>query len=402
MPGHREDGDAPSCIDLPLPPNTVPGYAVAMGPTAAARLVALACATTLVLAGCSAPTPPPDRETGAVQEVATGLAAPWSMVPLADGSILVSERDSGRILEIPQPGAANDAGTARVVGTVPDAVHQGEGGLLGLAVHPGSCPGPEPLDPDNPCFDVFAYLTTTEDNRVVRIPLRGEAGSRALGPATPIITGIPKGSNHNGGRIKFGPDGMLYVGTGDAGNRNNAQDPASLGGKILRTTRDGGVPTGNPFPNSPVWTLGHRNVQGLAWDATGTMWASEFGQNTWDELNRIVAGNNYGWPEVEGTSATDQDTRFTNPTLTWRTSEASPSGIAIAGTTLYMASLRGERLWVVDLDGTAHAEARLVGQLGRLRDVALTPDGRLLVLSNNTDGRGDPKPGDDRIVEITR
>lgn len=393
----------------------VSGYAGAMGATAAGHFTALSRASGLVaaglaggamvLAGCSAPPPPPDRTSSALTEVATGLVAPWSMVPLADGSTLVSERDSGRILEVPPTRAAgtvNKSRAVRTAGTVAGVVHEGEGGLLGLAVRPGSCSGPELLDPNHPCWDLFAYLTTAADNRVVRMPLLGEAGSRSLGPATPIITGIPKGTNHNGGRIKFGTDGMLYVGTGDAGNRNNAQDLTSLGGKILRTTRDGDVPTGNPFPNSTVWSLGHRNVQGLAWDESGTMWASEFGQNSWDELNRIEPGNNYGWPAVEGKSTTNQEARFINPVLTWPTSEASPSGIAIAGTTLYMASLRGERLWVVELAGTPHAGARLTGQLGRLRDVVTTPRGRLLVLSNNTDGRGDPRPGDDRIVDIAR
>ncbi|WP_258067132.1 sorbosone dehydrogenase family protein [Arthrobacter sp. GMC3] len=303
-------------------------------------LAALA-AGTLALTSCQPPSPSPPPVSSsppagpaAAGDIATGLAAPWSMVPLADGTFLVSERDSGRILEV---GAD---GTKRTVGEVAGVVHQGEGGLLGLALHVGSCPSQEPLDPNNPCFDVYAYLTTADDNRVVRMPLLGESGNRGLGPATAIITGIPKAGNHNGGRIAFGPEGLLYTGTGDAGNGNNAQNPASLGGKILRTTRDGGIPSGNPFPNSPVWSLGHRNVQGIAWDAQGRMWASEFGQNTWDELNQIRAGNNYGWPVVEGMGS---DSRFTNPVLQWPTSEASPSGIAIAGTTLYMAALRRER-----------------------------------------------------------
>lgn len=315
------------------------------------------------------------------------------MAGLADGHLLVSLRDSGLIVEV------TPDGDKRPVGSVPGVAHQGEGGLLGLALHVGTCPGSELLDPNNPCLDLFAYLTTAEDNRVVRMPLLGESGRRTLGPVTPIITGIPKGNNHNGGRIAFGPDAMLYVGTGDAGNRNNAQDSTSLGGKILRTTSDGDVPTDNPFSNSPVWSLGHRNVQGLAWDETGRMWASEFGQNMWDELNQIKAGNNYGWPLAEGKGT---KTQFTNPALTWPPSEASPSGIAMAGTSLYMAALRGERLWQIELDGEPLAHARLTNRLGRLRDVVLTPDGRLLVLTNNTDGRGDPRAGDDRIVQISR
>ncbi|WP_269939327.1 PQQ-dependent sugar dehydrogenase [Arthrobacter sp. HY1533] len=323
--------------------------------------------------------------------MADALAAPWSLVPLADGTFLVSERDSGRILEV----AAD--GTKRTVGEVAGVVHRGEGGLLGLAVHLGSCTGNPTPDPDTGCLDVYAYFTSDGDNRIVRMPLLGAAGARSLGQAAVILDGIAKAGNHNGGRLAFGPDGMLYATAGDAGNGSSAQDPASPNGKILRLKPDGGIPADNPFPNSPVWSMGHRNVQGIAWDSQGRMWASEFGQNTWDELNEIKAGNNYGWPVVEGIGT---DSRFTNPVLQWPTDEASPSGIAIDGTTLYMAALRGERLWVIDLAGTPKAEARLLGELGRLRDVALTPDGRLLVLTNNTDGRGTPRQGDDKIVEV--
>ena len=313
------------------------------------------------------------------------------MVALADNSLLVSERDSGQVLEV------SPAGTKRVVGTVPGVLHQGEGGLLGLAVRLDGCQG-NPA-PDTGCITVYAYLTTASDNRILRMPLRGISGARSLGAATVVLDGIPKAANHNGGRLAFGPDGMLYATTGDAGNRNAAQDPKSLSGKILRLQPDGGIPADNPFPGSPVWTLGHRNAQGLAWDDTGRMWASEFGQNTWDELNGIVPGANYGWPVVEGIG---KDSRFRNPVLTWSTAEASPSGIAIDGTTLYMAALRGERLWVVDLEETPSARAILGGELGRLRDVRLTHDGRLQVLTNNTDGRGDPMPGDDKVINVAR
>ncbi|PYI38506.1 glucose dehydrogenase [Arthrobacter psychrolactophilus] len=351
----------------------------------------------VMLSACQASTPDPISSPLPTQDLATNLEAPWSLIPLADDSLLLSERDSGQIVEV------SPSGIDHQVGEVPGAVHQGEGGLLGLATRRGGCSEHPTPDPATGCLSVYAYLSTAEDNRVVRMPLLGESGARTLGRASAIITGIPRGSNHNGGRIAFGPDSMLYIGTGDAGDRGNAQDTASLGGKILRMTPEGEVPPSNPFPNSYVWSLGHRNVQGLAWDASGRLWASEFGQNTWDELNQIQPGHNYGWPLMEGKDAdTDAAAGFTNPVLTWPTSEASPSGIAIAGTTLYMASLRGERLWHVELSDTPSAEASLVGQLGRLRDVALTPNGRLLVLTNNTDGRGSPKPGDDRVVEITR
>lgn len=353
-------------------------------------LLAALAVGALALTSCQplSPTPPP-ASTATTTDIATGLAAPWSLVPLADGTFLVSERDAGRILEV---GAD---GTKRTVGEVAGVVHRGEGGLLGLAVRLGSCVGAP--DPATGCLDVYAYLTSDGDNRIVRMPLLGTAGSRSLGQDTVILAGIAKAGNHNGGRLAFGPDGMLYATAGDAGNGSTAQDPASPNGKILRLKPDGGIPADNPFPNSPVWSLGHRNVQGIAWDAQGRMWASEFGQNTWDELNQVQAGNNYGWPVVEGTGS---DSRFTNPVLQWPTSEASPSGIAIDGTTLYMAALRGERLWEIDLAGTPRAQPKLVGGLGRLRDVALTPEGRLLVLTNNTDGRGTPRQGDDRIVAI--
>lgn len=377
-----------------------PGYADGMVAAAAPRFVVISCAVAMVLAGCSSPAPPPVPTQEVGLNVATGLVAPWSMVPLADGSLLVSERDSGQIQEVAPSSSSSSSSAAsalRLVGTVPDVVHAGEGGLLGLAVRLGGCDENESPDPSTGCLSLYAYLTTDTDNRIVRMPLLGAAGSRSLGPHTTVLAGIPKAANHNGGRLAFGPDGKLYATAGDAGNGNAAQDPASLSGKILRMEPDGSIPADNPFPGSPVWSLGHRNPQGIAWDEQGRMWASEFGQNTWDELNQIKPGSNYGWPVAEGIGT---DARFTNPVLQWPTAMASPSGIAISGTTLYMAALRGERLWEVALDGEPSAHARLTGELGRLRDVVLTTDGRLLVLTNNTDGRGSPNPGDDRIVAV--
>ncbi|WP_245933686.1 PQQ-dependent sugar dehydrogenase [Arthrobacter livingstonensis] len=371
-----------------------------------AVVTALAAATALFLTACSpagpAPQPAPTVlptgarvPAGTGTDIATGLAAPWSMVVLNDTSLLVSERDTGQVLEI------SAAGAKHVVGTVAGVVHAGEGGLLGLATRLGGCEGNSRPDPNTGCLELYAYLTAATDNRIVRMPLLGTAGARTLGPATVVLQGIPKANNHNGGRIAFGPDGMLYAGTGDAGNGANAQNRSSLSGKILRLDPDGGIPRTNPFPDSPVWSMGHRNPQGIAWDTRGRMWASEFGQNTWDELNEIRPGKNYGWPTVEGMASSNL-AQFTNPVLVWPTDQASPSGVAISGTTLYMAALRGERLWQIELDGEPSAHARLTNQLGRLRDVALTHDGRLLLLTNNTDSRGTPKPGDDRIVEVAR
>jgi len=324
----------------------------------------------------------PLQPAGDATVLETGLDAPWSIVPLPSGSALISERDSGLIRERLPQGGLRDAGT------VPGVVHAGEGGLLGLAVPAGSEPA-----------QLYAYETTADDNRVVRLPLTGVPGSYAIGAPETVIAGLPKGSNHNGGRIAFGPDGMLYVTVGDAGDTDRAQDLSSLGGKILRVTPDGQVPADNPFPGSPVWSYGHRNPQGIGWDSRGTMWASEFGQDTWDELNIIRPGADYGWPVVEGIAG---DPKYTDPVQQWRTSESSPSGLAVVGDTIFIAALRGERLWTVwSTAGGAPvtAEAFFDGTYGRLRDVVSRGD-RLWVLTNNTDGRGDPRSGDDRLLEV--
>jgi glucose/arabinose dehydrogenase len=312
--------------------------------------------------------------------VATGLASPWGIAFLPDGSALVSERDTARIVRVtPQ-------GDVSTVGRVDGVDGSGEGGLLGIALSPA-------YQTDR---TLFAYVTSGRENVVVRMTYDGNglAGQRR------ILGGIPSGPIHDGGRIAFGPDGFLYVGTGEAGRGLPAQDPDDLGGKILRITPEGEPAPGNPDAGSPVWSRGHRNVQGLAWDARGRMWASEFGQDTWDELNRIVPGGNYGWPDVEGRSGDD---RFRNPVRQWHTDVASPSGIAVADGSVFMAGLRGERLWQIPLldHGTGKPTALLTGRYGRLRAVAVAPDGSLWLLTNNTDGRGSPRDGDDRIVRLT-
>jgi glucose/arabinose dehydrogenase len=314
---------------------------------------------------------------GDPEVVASGLEAPWGLAFLPDGGALVSERDSGRILQVGQ------GAEPRVVGTVPGVTPGGEGGLLGLAVSPD-------YEQDRL---VYAYFSAEGDNRIVRFRPDG-------GQVEVLLAGIPRAGIHNGGRIAFGPDGMLYAGTGDAAERSTAQDPGSLGGKILRLRPDGGVPADNPDPGSPVWTLGHRNVQGLAWDAQGRLFATEFGQNEVDEINRIERGGNYGWPEVEGTGGGD---RFRDPLVTWPVAQASPSGAAIAGDTLYAAALRGERLWSVPLagdGGVGRPRAVLTGAYGRLRHVAVASDDALWVLTSNRDGRGDPAPDDDRVLRF--
>ncbi len=319
-----------------------------------------------------------------VGTVASGLEAPWGLAFLPDGTAIVTERDTRRVLRVvPKQGG----GEAQVqeVGVLEEAEPRGEAGALGVAVSPD-------FEQDRA---LFFYVTTGDDNRVLRATLEGSS----LGEPEVVLSGIPAGQIHDGGRLAFGPDGHLYVSTGEVGDQPLAQDPGSLGGKILRITTDGEPAPGNPDPGSPVWTLGHRNVQGLAFDGRDRLWASEFGADEFDELNRIRAGENYGWPEVEGRGG---DGRFVQPEVVWRTSEASPSGLAFLDGSLWMASLRGERLWRVDVQGGRATDPTgfFVGEYGRLRTVVVAPDDRLWVTTSNRDGRGDPAPEDDRILLV--
>lgn len=316
-----------------------------------------------------------------------GLASPWGLAALPDGGLLVSSRDEGTITRVDA-----ESGKRTVIGSVPGVAAAGEGGLLGIAVSRSYAS--DRL--------VYAYFTTESDNRVARMLYdpKKPAGQQLGAPDT-VLRGIPKGTIHNGGRIAFGPDGMLYAGTGEAGDTGLSQDPKSLGGKILRMTPDGQPVHGNPSADSVVYSLGHRNVQGLAWDAEGRLWAAEFGQNTWDELNLIEPGKNYGWPVVEGRA---DRAGYVDPVAQWRTDEASPSGLAYAEGSLWMAGLRGERLWRIPLAGRESAaapEAFLKDEYGRLRTVLAAGGDRLWLVSSNMDGRGTPSAGDDRIIRLT-
>lgn len=347
-------------------------------------VAALACA--LTLAACTPSAPPRSPPTPSLQEepatLATGLAAPWSVLPLDGGGALISQRDDGRILELTPDGDVREAGT------VPGVEAGGEAGLHGLAL----------LEQGGDRW-LYAYHGAQDDNRVVRMPLAGSPGSLRVDTdrGEVVVDGIPRASNHNGGRIAFGPDGMLYIATGDAGQRDRARDPESLAGKILRVTPDGDPAPGNPFGNR-VFSLGHRNVQGLAWDSEGTLWASEFGQNTWDELNRIEPGGDYGWPEYEGMADAGD---AIDPVAVWSPAEASPSGIAIIDDVAYIAGLRGERLWLLDTRSPdADPQAIFTGEYGRLRDVVPGSGGTFWLLTNNTDGRGSPREGDDRLLQL--
>ena len=320
--------------------------------------------------------------------IATGLKTPWGLAFLPDKSALLSERDTALIKHIDAKGKVTEVG--KVPGVVPD----GEGGLMGIAVGPDF--DKKPL--------LYAYLTAEKDNRIVRMTY---SESKGLGKPEVILSGIQKSSKHNGGGLIFGPDGLLYAGTGDASSKDLAVDQQSLNGKILRMTPDGKAPAENPFEGSVVYSVGHRNVQGLAFDDKKRLWATEFGQDTYDELNYIRAGRDFGWPTVEGIDGLD---RHANPARVWSPDVASPSGLAFAGGALWMGALKGERLWeivttdIMDPDGsplTSAPVAWMEKEHGRIRAVVAAPDGSLWVTTSNTDGRGEPKDKDDQILRFT-
>lgn len=328
-----------------------------------------------------------------------GLEAPWSLLFLPNGDALVSERP-GRIRLITGGRLLPEA-----VARLPVATG-GEGGLMGLALHP-----------DYPRQPYLYAMHTYEEaggrtNRVVRLAFDG----REARPDRVVVDGIPGARNHNGGRIAFGPDGMLYVGTGEIFQAARAQDRGDPGGKILRVTPEGGIPTDNPFPGSPVFSLGHRNVQGLAWHPrSGALFASEHGPSgelglrAYDEINLVRAGRNYGWPLAVGAA---RNPGWTDPIAAWPDPATPPGGIAFWRGDLFVATLRSRALLRLTLsevaDGYAAAtierwfvDARGASRFGRLRDAVVGPDGALYVLTSNRDGRGSPQDGDDRILRLT-
>ena len=321
--------------------------------------------------------------------VATGLNVPWGLALLPDrNELLVTSRDDHTVSRINL-----DTGKRTTVATIKQAVSNvdagGEAGLLGIALSPK-------FSSDRL---VYLYYSTAKDNRIARFRYDADrpAGDQ-LTRQQVILSGIPLGIHHNGGRIAFGPDGRLYASTGEAGDPALAQKKSSLGGKILRMTATGQPAPGNPEQNSVVWSYGHRNVQGLTWDRAGRLWASEFGDRTADELNLIKPGHNYGWPATQGKTKIGE---YTSPVAQWGTEEDSPSGVAYASGSVWMAALRGERLWRIPLRGTKPVAAPadfLVHDYGRLRSVLALTDHRLLVTTSNTDGRGARQNGDDRIL----
>jgi glucose/arabinose dehydrogenase len=308
--------------------------------------------------------------------LSAGLTFPWGIDFLPDGSALVTERNSGRVLRV-RPGGGHT-----VVGTVP-GVHNngGEGGLMGLALSPT-------FDSDR---QVYLFLTTSTDNRVIRV---GYEGGR-LGERHVVLAGIPRNQTHNGGGlwVQRGSRPSLFVTTGDTRRPGLAQDKTSLAGKILRLKPDGSAQDGNPY-GTRVFTHGHRNPEGITIAPDGRIWSSELGENTWDELNRIRAGQNYGWSRVEGR---DGRGGYHDPFVQWHTADCSPSAVAVADGQAYVAALRGEALWQVDLRGSGirRTVRHFHGRFGRIRMVKRAPDGSLWIGTSNGGGN-------DTIVRINR
>jgi glucose/arabinose dehydrogenase len=327
------------------------------------------------------PAPAPASEPSTITTISSGWTVPWGMSWLPDGSALITERDSFAVFRLTQDG------TKTRIGTVPEVVSTGgEGGLLGIAVSPSW----------NSDHYIYVMHSATEGNRIARMTYDGVT----LGGYTVLVQGIAKNRYHNGGRLKFGPDGYLYATTGDAQTSGLAQDRNSLNGKILRMTTTGAPAPGNPF-GTLVYSYGHRNPQGITWDSQGRLWEAELGNTRYDEVNLIQPGRNYGWPTCEGTCNT---AGMTNPNVVWPTSQASPSDITYAADgALYVAAMRGQRLWRIPVSGTTTGTpvAYYVGQYGRLRTVETVPGARALWLSTtNADANGGQPAGSDRVFRV--
>ncbi|MCH6171906.1 PQQ-dependent sugar dehydrogenase [Pseudonocardia alaniniphila] len=322
---------------------------------------------------------------GAVTEVASGLRMPWGLTFLPDGSALVSSRDSGDISHVPPAG-----GPVSRVGTIPGVTESAEGGLLGLAASPDFA-----VD-----RTVYAYVSASPTNRVVAVQVAEDLRSLTVGRI--VLDGIGTADRHHGGKLVFDRDGNLWIGTGDAFEGGRSPDPNSLNGKVLRIRPDGSPAAGNPF-GTAVFSLGHRNVQGIAFGPDGAVYASELGHRTWDEVNLLRPGLDYGWPAAEGVAGSTGEP----PIFALHPDEASPSGIALTANSLWMGALSGQRLWQLPVSSGQPAGepiSHFVGQYGRIRAVELAPDGALWIVTSNTDeatwGGTDPRTGDDRILRV--
>jgi glucose/arabinose dehydrogenase len=368
--------------------------------------VALA-ATLALTASCSFGPPDPDEQGappnlpkpsailpsgsdpgGGEQEVvltvlAKNLEIPWGMAFLPDGVALVTERDTGRILQIGPESDANGL-TVTEVQRLNEVRASGDGGLLGIAVSPAYATDKT----------VFVFYSTATDNRIAKLQLKGKP--------QPIVTGLPRSADANGGQLAFGPDGFLYATTGDGTSGGTlAPNPKNLGGKILRMTPAGKPAPGNPVKDSLVWSSGHRNVQGIAWDKAKRMYASENSQKRFGELNVIAKGRNYGWPKADGPGT---DAKLTNPLFSWPVADSSCGGVAVVEQTVATACLLGKRVYLLSVTGNGTVlgtpQQVLNNEYGRLRSVVAAPDGSLWVSTSNQEDAGQAGPDDDRIIRL--
>ncbi len=316
-----------------------------------------------------------------VEIIATNLQIPWEIAFLPTGEMLVTERP-GNLLKI-------DAD--KTVIKIEGVQHIGEGGLQGMALHPNFAEN----------NFIYLYFTTTAGdtliNRVERYQLTGDA----LTDKQIIFNNIPGANYHDGGRIEFGPDGKLYVTTGDATKADRAQDIKYLGGKILRLNDGGSIPDDNPISGSPVYSFGHRNPQGLAWDDAGQLWATEHGRSGvlsgLDELNLIKPNKNYGWPTIQGDQIQNglvTPVINSGSNVTW-----APGDAIFLNGSIFFTGLRGEALYQYNIT-TKKFTTHFYRDFGRLRAVVIGPDGFIYLSTSNLDGRGDIKESDDKIIRI--
>jgi glucose/arabinose dehydrogenase len=322
---------------------------------------------------------------GTVSTITTSKDIPWGLAFLPDGSGIYTERDTFNVVKL------TASGQKTVLGTIKGGKGtDGEGGALGLEVSPAF----------NSDHFIYIYYTTANDNRLVRFTLNGNTLDTTNTKV--LLSGVQRNKFHNGGRLRFSPDGRyLFIGTGDAQSGANAQNKNSLNGKVLRIRPDGSIPSDNPFGNA-VWSYGHRNVQGLAFDSQGRLWEQEFGNSIMDEMNIIQKGGNYGWPACEGTSGTCGTAGYIKPVRTWPVASCSCSGITIVRNTIFLAALRGERLYTMDIsgNGTTPPKAFFQGQFGRLRTVEASPDGDIWLTTSNGDKDSTPNNSNDKILHV--
>ena len=327
------------------------------------------------------PTQPPANQVPDWAVVAENLSIPWAVAFLPSGEMLVTERP-GNLLKI---------GLDKTVIKIEGVRHVGEGGLQGLTLHPNFANN----------NSIYLFLTAQGKNGLINRVERYQLIGEQLENRTVIIDNLPGAQFHDGGRLAFGPDQKLYITTGDASQSSQAQNLNYLGGKILRLNDDGSTPDDNPFENSPVWSYGHRNPQGLAWDDQGRLWATEHGrsgaQSGYDELNLIEAGKNYGWPNIQGDETQAGMTKpviHSGPNSTW-----APAGALYFNQSIFFTGLRGEALYQYQLE-TKELKTHFFQAFGRLRAVTLGPDGFFYLSTSNTDGRGSVRDKDDKIIKI--